>query len=82
MGENIIQLIKFCEHLELSHKLTENGDSNRNYANLASVTVSESLVDSANVQRNQVRNASGDIFLYPGNVFMLMRNVTCCGGKT
>lgn len=54
MGENIIQLIKFCEHLELSHKLTENGDSNRNYANLA---MNESLVDSA---RNEVRNASGD----------------------
>lgn len=64
MGENIIQLIKFCEHLELSHKLTENGDSNRNYANLATAAMNESFVDSAKGEKNQVRNDSGDTFCF------------------
>jgi hypothetical protein len=52
MGENIIQLIKFCENLELSHKLAENHDLNRNYSTLAE----ESFIGVASeAQRNEVK---------------------------
>lgn len=52
MGENIIQLIKFCENFELNHKLAEHHDSNRNYSTLAE----ESFIGAATeAQRNEVK---------------------------